>query len=163
MIDRELAVVPTALTGAAVGLIGKFIQRHGTEAGGFAALVGLGVEGAAEGAHQPGDGRTDDVAADLFLEGAQDGVIVEGATLNDDLFAEVVGVVGADDLVEGVFHDADGKPGRDVFNAGALLLRLLDRRIHEDGAAATEVDGVLGMQAELGKFCNVVAHRARKC
>ena len=162
MIDRELAVIPTALTGAAVGLVGKFIQRHRAQAGGFAALVGFGVEGAAEGAHQPGDGRTDDVAADLFLEGAQDGVVVEGAALDDDLFAEVVGVVGADDLVEGVFHNADGKPGRDVLNAGALLLRLLDGRIHEDGAAAAEVDGMLGMEAELGKFCNVVAHGAGK-
>ena len=53
-------------------------------------------------------------------------------------------VGAADDLVERVFDDADGKTCRDVFDAGAVFLRLLDGAVHEDRAAAAEIGRRVG-------------------
>ena len=50
----------------------------------------------------------------------------------------------------------------EISSTPRLLLRLLDRRVHENGAAAAEVDGVSGKEAELGKLLDAVAHRLGK-
>ena len=74
---------------------------------GLAAVV-LGVQRRAVSAHEAGNGRTGDVAADLLLERAQDGIVEEGAALYDDVPAEVIGRMGTDDLVERVLDDRHG-------------------------------------------------------
>ena len=70
--------------------------------------------------------------------------------------------MGADDLVQRVLDDRNRQAGRDRVNARAVLLRLLDRRVHEHRAARAEVDRVLGEQAELAELLDRVAHRAGK-
>ena len=87
-------------------------------------------------AHQTGDVRADDLDAHLLLEGAEDGFVVEGAALHDDLPAQLLGAGGADDLIQGILDDADGQARRDVLDGCAILLGLLDRAVHEHGAAA---------------------------
>ena len=47
-----------------------------------------GDEGRAEGAHDAGDIRTDGFAVSDLLEAAEDGVIVKGAALYDDVVSE---------------------------------------------------------------------------
>ena len=113
-------------------------------------------------AHEAGNGRTGDVAADLLLERAQYGIVEEGAALYDDMPAEVIGRMGTDDLVKRVLDDRHGQTGGDRVDSGAVLLRLLDRRVHKHGAARAEVDRMLRKQAELAELLDGVAHRARE-
>ena len=75
----------------------------------------------------PGNGGPGHLPAQLPLKGAEHRVVEEGAALDHDVLAQVVGGGGPDDLVDGVFHDGDGQAGGDVLHAGAVLLGLLDR------------------------------------
>ena len=79
--------------------------------------------------------------------------------LYHDVAAQLLGAGRADDLVQRVLDDGDGQTGADIFNRGTVLLRLLDRRVHEHGAAAAKVNGLVGKQAQRGKLLDVVAQR----
>ena len=120
----------------------------------------MSVQRCAVCAHEAGDCRTGHVAADFLLERAQDGVIQERAALHNDVLTEVVRRVGADNLVQRVLDNGYRQTGGNRVNARAVLLRLLDRGVHEHRAARTEVDGVLGEQTELAEFLDGVPHRA---
>ena len=111
------------------------------------------------GTHQAGDIGTHHVDAGLQLEGPQHRVVEEGAALDDHLVAEFAGVAHLHHLVERVSHHRVAQPGRDVADRGALFLGLLDRGVHEDGAAAAEVDRRLRGQPDLGEAANVGTHR----
>ena len=76
--------------------------------------------------------------------------------------AQFVGRFGADDLINGVFDDGRREPRGNIFHARALFLRLLDRAVHEHRAAAAQLHGVFGEQAELGKLVDLHAHRLGK-
>ena len=117
-----------------------------------------GAQRRAVSAHQSGDVRADDVAPQFALEGAQYGVVVERAALHHHIAPQFVGGTGADDLVDGVFDHADGKPGRDVLDRGAVALRLLDRGVHEHRAAAAEVHGRAGEEPLGGKLLDAHVH-----
>ena len=134
------------------------IQDGALAAGGLA----LGVEGRAVSAHQSGDVGPGDVAADLLFKGPEHRVIEERTALDHDMFSESVAVGGPDDLINGVFYDADGKARRDIFNGSAVFLGLLDGGIHKDRAAGTQVHGVIGVDAPLGKVGNGIAQRPGK-
>ena len=116
----------------------------------------------AEGAHNARDGGAGDLPAQLLLKGPQHRVIVEGAALHHDVLAQVVGAGGADDLVDGVFHDGDGQAGADVLHTGAVLLCLLYAGVHEHRAPGTQIYRLLGKQTQLGKVGNVIAQRLGK-
>ena len=133
-------------------------QRFRADQAGLGRAVVLGMQRSAVRTHQAGDGGTGHVAADLLLERTQDRVIEERAALYDDVLAEVVRRVGADNLIQCVADDRNRQAGRDRVDARAVLLCLLDRRIHEHRAARAEVDRVLCEQAELAEFLNRVAH-----
>ena len=60
--------------------------------------------------------------------------------------AKLTRVGELDDLVECVFDDGVGKPGRDIGHTRALLLRLLDIGVHKHRAARAEVHGSLGKE-----------------
>ena len=62
-------------------------------------------------------------------------------------------------LYSAFLDDGDGQTGADIFNRGTVLLRLLDRRVHKHGAAAAQVHGLVGKQAQRGKLLDVVAQR----
>ena len=99
-----------------------------------------------EGTHDAGDIRTGDMGIEEILEGTEDGIVIEGTTLYDDVPAEILCIGHLDDLVEGVLDDGVGEAGRDVADARAFLLRLLDVRVHEDRAAGAEVGRVLRIE-----------------
>ena len=117
-----------------------------------------GEKGGAVGAHGAGDVRTDDVAAGEKLEGAQRRIGHEGAALDDDVLADLVVVAQLDDLEQRVLDHGVREAGGDVADGRALLLRLLDAGVHEHGAAAAEVDGMLAADGRLGELLHGHAH-----
>ena len=97
----------------------------------------------AEGTHDAGDIRTGDMGVEEVLEGAEDGIVIEGTTLHDDVLSEILRIRNLDDLIECVLDDGVGEAGRDIADACPLLLRLLDVRVHEYRTAGAEVGRVL--------------------
>ena len=47
----------------------------------------LADEAHAKGPHEAGNGRTDDLPSQELFKGPQDGIVVEGTTLDDDVLA----------------------------------------------------------------------------
>ena len=112
--------------------------------------------------HQARDVGADDLDAHLLLEGAEHGLVVEGTALHDDLAAQLFGAGCADDLVQCILDDTDGQTGRDVLDGCAVLLGLLHRAVHEDGAAAAQVHRAVGKQAQRGELLDIIAQRLRE-
>ena len=108
-------------------------------------------------AHQAGNVRADDLHAHLLFKGAQHGFIIKGTALHHDLAAQLFRAGSADDLVQCVLDHADGQACRDVLDAGAVLLGLLDRAVHEHGAAAAQIHRAVCEQAKACKFLHIVA------
>ena len=98
----------------------------------------------------------------LLLEGAEDSLIVERTALHDDLPAQLFGAGRTDDLVQRVLDDADGQARRDILDGRAVLLGLLDRAVHKDGAAAAQIHGAVGEEAEGRELLDVVASACAK-
>ena len=111
----------------------------------------------AKGTHDAGNIGAGGLHAGNLLKGAKHRLIVEGAALHHDVFAQVGGVCQLDDLVKGVFDDGVGKSCGNILHRRALFLRLLDVGIHEHGAAGAKVDGIFGKQRFLGKALGAVA------
>ena len=114
-------------------------------------------QGRAVSAHQAGDVGADDLHPHLLFKDAQDGLVVEGAALDHDLAAQLLGAGSPDDLVQRVLDHADGQAGADVLDAGAVLLGLLDRAVHKDGAAAAQVHRAVCKQTQGGKLLHIIA------
>ena len=69
-------------------------------------VIGIFADQAhAEGAHEAGNGRTDDVTAQQFFERAQYGVIIERTALDYDVSAQFGWIFYFDDLIQGVLDD----------------------------------------------------------
>ena len=161
--DGALAVVLAQGAVVAVGLDGEPVQfgaiSQTVRGGGLARMeAGTGRQRGTVSTHESGLGRTDDLAAGEFLEGSQHGIVEEGAALDDDLVTQLGRIGKLDDLVQGVADHGVGQSGSDVGGGGPFLLGLLDRGVHEDGAAAAQVDGMLGHQAHVGEGLDVSVH-----
>ena len=78
-----------------------------------------------EAAHEAGDVGAHDLPPGQQLEGAQDGVVEEGAALDADALAQLGGVAQLDDLVQGVADHGVGQARADLPGGGRLLLGLL--------------------------------------
>ncbi len=111
-VDGEGAVVGAQVAGGRLGGVGEGLQGLGVQQGALLQVEVPGGQGGAEGAHEAGDGGPGDVPAQLQLKGPEDGVVEEGAALDHDVLAQVVGGGGPDDLVDGVLHDGDGEARR---------------------------------------------------
>ena len=122
---------------------------------GLAALAQT-IQGRTVSTHQTGNVRADDLHAHLFFKGAEHGFIIKGAALHHDLAAQFFGAGRADDLVQCVLDHADGQTGRDVLDAGTVLLGLLHRAVHEHGAAAAQVHRAVRKQTQGGKLLDVI-------
>ena len=123
----------------------QFLRR---EQGGFLIACLEREDGCAVRAHDARDVGADDVAVEELLHAAQHGVVVERAALHDDMVAELAHILELHDLEERVLDDGERDARRDVRDLRALLLRLLDLRIHKDRAARAEVDRRLGLHGE---------------
>ena len=155
-VNGQAAVVGTALTDSRLGGVGEAPEGLRRDEG--ALLQVHGVQRRAVGPHEPGDGGADDLPAQLHLKGPEDGVVVERAPLDHHMLAQFTGAPGADDLVDGVFHHADGEPGGDVLHRGPVLLGLLDRGVHKHGAPASQVHRRGGVETLSGKLRHITAH-----
>ena len=165
-VDGQLAMVAAAAALDADHLLCKFFQfllvHHGR--GGLVVFMALAqaVQGSAVSAHQSGNVRPDDLHAHLFFKGAEHGFIIEGTALHHDLAAQLFRAGSADHLVQRVLDHADGQACGDILDAGTVLLRLLDRAVHEHSAAAAQVHRAVCEQTQRGKLLDVVAQRLRK-
>ena len=156
-VDSQGAVVGAQAAGGGLGGVGELLQGLGGEHRALLQVQVPGGQGRAEGPHDAGDGGAGHVPAQLLLKGPEDRVVEEGAALDHDVLAQVVGGGRPDDLVDGVFHDGDGQAGGDLLHAGPVLLGLLHAGVHKHGAAGTQVHRLLGEQAQLGKVGDGVA------
>ena len=160
VVDREQAVV-CAAPAVDVGVLDLEVvdvlareDRRGTRG----ARAVTGEKRRAVGAHAAGDIGADDLAASEQLEGAQGGVAHEGAALDHAVLANLVKVAQLDDLEEGVLDHGVREARGHVANGRTLLLRLLDAGVHEDGAAATQVNGGLCGHGDLRKVLDAHVH-----
>ena len=155
-----MAVVGAAVADRRLGAVFELFQiLRRNEPAGFKAH---GMQGRAIGAHKAGDDRTDDLRPQFQLKGPQHRVVEEGAALHHHMAAQFLGRVGPDDLVDGIFHHADGQAGGDVLHRGALLLGLLHGGVHKHRAAAAQVHRRPALQAPFCEFGYPVAHGAGK-
>ena len=76
------------------------------------------------------------------------------------MFAQVLGGLHAQHLEQRVLHDAHGKTRGDVGHVRAVFLRLLDGAVHEDRAAAAQIDRVAGEQAEFREIRDGITQRS---
>ena len=142
--DRHLAVVLAQAAGLARGLdlevFEVFDARKRRLA--FTAVVHAGGKRRTVSAHKAGDIGANNLAAGQQLECAKHRIVQESSALNNDAFAQVRGVLELDDLIQGVTHDRVGQAGTDIAHIRAFFLCLLDRGIHEDRAARSQVHGI---------------------
>ena len=115
------------------------------------------IEGTAIGSHQASLLDTDDLSAQFHLKGTEDCIIEEGSALYHYVVAQHRGVCGADHLVEGVLHYADGKTCKDIRHCRTVLLGLFDRTVHEDRTPASQVNRVFCLQGHLCRLFRGVA------
>ena len=161
MIDGQAAVVGAASAGGQSCLkLEVFDLVEGEHSRLLSAGIALaGDQSCAEGAHNAGDVRTCDLSAGDGLHTAQNGVIIEGAALDDDISAQLGGIGDLDDLEEGIFDDRVCKACGDVGDIRSFLLRLFDAGIHKYGAARSQVDGMLCKQ---GGFCEILYGKVKR-
>ena len=160
VVDREQAVVGAA-PAVDVGVLDLEVvdvlaREDGRGARGTRTVAG--EKGRAVGTHAAGDVGTDDLAAGEELEGAQGSVAHEGAALDHAVGANLVKVAQLDDLEERVLDYGVREARGHVANGRALLLRLLDAGIHEDGAAAAQVDRGLCGHGDLREVLDAHVH-----
>ena len=165
-VHGELAVVAAAAALDADDLLVEALQLLQRHHGGSLSVVPGALAQAEQrrtvSAHQARDVGADDLDAHLLLEGAEHGLVVEGTALHDDLAAQLFGAGRADDLVQCILDDADGQTGRDVLDGCAVLLGLLHRAVHKDGAAAAQVHRAVGKQAQRGELLDIIAQCLRE-
>ena len=160
-IDGQLAMVAAAAALDADHLLCKAFQlllvHHGR--GGLVIFMALAqaVQSSAVSAHQAGDIRPDDLHAHLLFKGAEHGFIIEGTALHHDLAAQLFRAGSADHLVQRVLDHADGQACGDILNAGTVLLCLLDRAVHEHGAAAAQVHRAVREQPQRSELLDIIA------
>ena len=160
IVDGELAVVGATAAadvflrhGEVRDVLGRKDGRGAVGAGAVA-----GEQGRTVSTHAAGDVGTHGVHAGELLKCAQRGIGHKGATLNDHLAADLLGVAQLNDLEQGILDDGIGQAGRDVAHRGTFLLRLLDARVHKDRAAAAQIDRGLGMDGGIGERAHVHVH-----
>ena len=157
-IDGEHTVVGAAAAADSLGGIGQVDDvLQGQHGGALSLVVAAGNEGRAESAHEPRDIRADDLRSGNGFEGPKHRLIVEGAALDHNMAAQLLGGAQLDDLKQGVFDDGIGKPRGNIGDLGSFLLSLLHVGIHEYGAAGAQVHGILGKQGLFGKALRRIA------
>ena len=162
VVDGQVAVVLADAAARRAHIVLEARENVRADERGAVLAVVLGVQRRAVSTHETRDSRAGNIAADFLLERAQDGVIEERAALYDNVLTEVVRRVRTDNLVQRVLDNRYRQTGRNRVNARAVLLRLLDRGVHEHRAARTQINGVLCEQTQLAELLDGVAHRAGK-
>ena len=161
-VNGQAAVVGTALADSRLRLVNQrfdFAFAHHT---GVSEAVRLRVQRRAERAHQTRDIGTGNVSADFFLKASEHRIVHKGTALHHDVLSQLIGMGRADDLIDRVLDDGKRESGGDILYRSAVLLRLLDRRIHKHGAAGTQVHGSHREQPLAGELLHRVIHTLGK-
>ena len=154
--ERLLAMGAAALANERLRDIGKLGEiTFGDHP--FAPTFFLGVKRGPKRAHESGDLRPDHRMAEFAFEGSKNCVIEEGPTLADDRFPKFLRRMETDDFIDRVLDDAHRKPGRDIADGRPIFLGLFDRRVHENGAAAPEIDRMGSVEAKPNEIWNRIA------
>ena len=158
MVDRETAGIGAAMAVGHGCRVFEFLDllqgQHGRRPGCVIALPGN--QGRAESAHDPGNIRPDDFAVRDLLKGPEDGVIVEGASLYNDIAPQLTGIRDLNDFVERIFNDGISQACGDVRDRSPFLLGLFDLGVHEHSAAGSQIDGVLRKERGFRKILYAV-------
>ena len=108
----------------------------------------LGEERDTDGAHFARTFRTDGLKAGVLLEGAENGVVLEGTALHHHLLTKGVQVADTDHLRKHVVDDGAADTRDNVFGLLAVALFRDDGTVHEHGAAATQLGRALGVERQ---------------
>ena len=159
-VDGQTAVVGTAFALSHGRCKFQGIDLFNREHGGlvmFGFMESLsGDQGGAKGTHDTGDIRTDGFTACNFFKASQDGIVIKGSALYDDLMSQFGGIRYLDHLKQCIFNDRVGQTGRDIRHRGPFLLRLFYFGVHENGTTGTKIDWMLGKQSCLCKILYTV-------
>ena len=150
--DGEGAVVGALAAAGVFRGVGKFVQLFPGEKAALFASFFHGQKGHADGAHGAAHFRAHHFPARDLFEGAEHGVAVEGAALNDDVLAQFFRVANFNDLLNGVSYDGIGEARGNIRHARPFFLGLLYLGIHKDGAATAQIHGSVAFQGHGGKF-----------
>ena len=159
-VDGQMAVVSAALTDRLGGLMAELFQLR--QRNGFALGEPHGMEGGTVSAHQTGNGRANHRSAQLHFKGAEHGIVQERAALHHDIFTQLLGGAGANDLIQRVFHYGNRQTRGNILHGGAVFLALFHGRVHKHGAAAAQIHRSGGMQTLFRKGLYVIAHALGK-
>ena len=107
-------------------------------------------------AHEFGDIRPDNGFLKQQFKRAQNRVITECPSLDNNTTPQRLDISQFEDLVESVSYHRVGQSGGDVRNGGPLTQGLLDPRIHEYRATSSQIKGRARLTSDIGKFrCGV--------
>ncbi len=162
----DLAVIRTsgAHDGVRLNVLESGESSLGVKRGGLSLnlLLFNGVEGRAVGTHEfRGIGCPDLFAREDF-KGAENGLILESATLRHNGITKAVEVLHLENLEEAVLNDRYSETSGNITRVSVLPQSLLDLRVHEDRAAGAEVARAAGTASHLGKVTELDVHHARK-
>ncbi len=144
-------------------MVGEVLQGIKAQEGlvfGMFVVALAGEQRNADRPHQAGVRRPDDLAAGVFFQRAQHGVVFKGAALYDDAVAQRVEVGQPDDLGKDVLDDGAAEPGHDVLGALAVALFGDDAAVHEHRAAAAQHSGLAGSKGRIGDLPGGNAQRS---
>ncbi len=153
IIDRQKTVVSALAAAALSGMVGEFFQflRLHDLAASLAPDALFADDSASVSAHDACNIRPDDLASGDLLKGHQDSIIVEGASLYNDLLAHFAVITDLDDLLQRVADDRIRQSCADIADRSAFLLSLFDAAVHEYRAAAAKIDRLFGRNGRFGK------------
>ncbi len=140
-VDGDAAPVGAAAAGARPGRGGSGLPQPVEPDERTLPAAPEGEERGPVGPHQFGPVGNDHPLPRQEFEAAQDGGVAEEPPLDHHRGADLVPVADAQHLVEAVFDHGAGQPGGEVARGGAVPDRLPHPRVHEHGAARTEVVG----------------------
>ncbi len=163
VVDGKQALV-VALLAAHGGVLDlDEVDLCGAQQRGAIAVCAISCQqGGAVSAHVTCDVGAHGLMTGQILKRAQNGVVEEGATLDNHFVAQLACIAQFDDLEQRVLDYGIAQAGRYIANSGALLLGLLDATIHENGAAAAQIHRGGSMQGFFGKVLDAVAQAAGK-
>ncbi len=160
-VDRQQAVVRAVLASGELCIDRKGIdlcdRKHGRSRPVLVAFPG--DQRGAESPHNTGNIRPYSMDARDFFKTAQHGIVIKRTALHDHFFAELPGVCELDDFKEGIFNHRISKPGGNIRNRRAFLLRLLYLGIHKYSASCSKIDRMAGKQRLLCKVLYRIIQR----
>ena len=158
MIDCQTAVVRTTAAFCHGSLVFQcfnlFNWEHGSA---FTILITFPCnQGSSKSPHDTGDIRTDCLTVCDFFKTAQNGIIIEGSSLYDDMFSKFRGVGHLDDLKQCVFDHGIGKSCGDICNRSAFFLCLFYFGVHKYSTACSQIDRIFGIEGFLCKIFDCI-------